>query len=172
MDCSSPGSSVRGISQAGILEWVAISFSRGYYQSRDRTRVCCIAGRFFTTEPPKSDYFYRSLMLTVWALVFQNGTDIFFCLVNHTDPLWVKKKKLLGKLLVLLKKFFGIWWLLGIRDAGPIPGSGRSTVVGNGNPLQYSCLENYMDRGALQAYSPGGPKESDMTEHTHTHTQL
>ena len=35
-----------------------------------------------------------------------------------------------------------------VRDAGSIPGSGRSTEVGNGNPIQYSCLENSMDRGA------------------------
>ena len=34
------------------------------------------------------------------------------------------------------------------RDMGLIPGSGRSPRVGNGNPLQYSCLENPMDRGA------------------------
>ena len=38
-----------------------------------------------------------------------------------------------------------------IRDVGPIPGSGRSPGVGNGNQLQYSCLENPMDRGAWQA---------------------
>ena len=36
-------------------------------------------------------------------------------------------------------------------DVGSIPGSGRSLGVGNGNPLQYSCLENPMDRGARQA---------------------
>ena len=36
-------------------------------------------------------------------------------------------------------------------DAGSIPGLGRSPGVGNGNPLQYSCLENPMDRGAWQA---------------------
>ena len=34
------------------------------------------------------------------------------------------------------------------RDSGSIPGSGRSPGGGNGNPLQYSCLENPMDRGA------------------------
>ena len=38
-----------------------------------------------------------------------------------------------------------------IRDAGLIPGSGRSSGEGNGNPLQYSCLENSMDRGAWRA---------------------
>ena len=36
-------------------------------------------------------------------------------------------------------------------DVGSIPGSGRSPGEGNGNPFQYSCLENSMDRGALQA---------------------
>ena len=37
------------------------------------------------------------------------------------------------------------------RDTGSIPGSGRSPGGGHGNPLQYSCLENPMDRGAWQA---------------------
>ena len=47
MDCKPPGSSVHEIFQARILEWVAISFSRGSSQPRDRTRVSCTAGRFF-----------------------------------------------------------------------------------------------------------------------------
>ena len=38
----------------------------------------------------------------------------------------------------------------GVRDMGSIPGSGRLTEVGNGNPLQYSCLGNPMNRGAWQ----------------------
>ena len=52
MDCCPPGSSVHGILQARILEWVAISFSRGSSWPRVRTLVSCIVGRFFTTEPP------------------------------------------------------------------------------------------------------------------------
>ena len=48
MNCSPPSSSVHGIIQAGILEWVAIPFSRGSYQPRDQTRVSAIAGRFLT----------------------------------------------------------------------------------------------------------------------------
>ena len=48
MDCSPPSSSVYGILQARILEWVAIQFSRGSSQPRDWTQVSCIAGRFFT----------------------------------------------------------------------------------------------------------------------------
>ena len=48
MDCSLPGSSFHGILQERILEWVAISFSRGSSWPRDGTQVSCIAGRFFT----------------------------------------------------------------------------------------------------------------------------
>ena len=48
MDCSPPGFSVHGVFQAGILEWVAISFSRGSSPPRDRTQVSRIAGRHFT----------------------------------------------------------------------------------------------------------------------------
>ena len=51
MDCSLPGSSVHGISQARILEWIAILFSRGSSQPRDPTLA--LAGGFFTTEPPR-----------------------------------------------------------------------------------------------------------------------
>ena len=50
MDCSPPGSSVCGIPQARILEWVAISFSRRSSQPGDQTWVSCIAGRCFTTR--------------------------------------------------------------------------------------------------------------------------
>ena len=38
-----------------------------------------------------------------------------------------------------------------VRDVGSIPGSGRSPREGHGNPLQYSCLENLIDRGAWRA---------------------
>ena len=48
MDCSLPGSSVHGILQARIVEWVATSFSRGSSWLRNRTWVSCIAGRWFT----------------------------------------------------------------------------------------------------------------------------
>ena len=54
-DSSPPGSSVHGIFQARILEWVAISFSRGSSQPRGQTSiscVSCVAGRLFTAEPP------------------------------------------------------------------------------------------------------------------------
>ena len=49
------------------------------------------------------------------------------------------------------------------EDAGLILGSGRSPGEGNGNPLQYSCLENSMDRGAWRATVHGVTKELDTT---------
>ena len=55
-----------------------------------------------------------------------------------------------------------------IRDANSIPALGRSPGVGNGNPLQCSCLEDSMCRGARRA--TWTLKEVDMTEHTwHQH---
>ena len=53
-------------------------------------------------------------------------------------------------------------------DPGLIPGSGRFLTEGNGYPLQYSCLENSMDRGAWRAIVHGVSKESDTTERLST----
>jgi len=50
-----------------------------------------------------------------------------------------------------------------VRDMGSIPGLGRPPGVENGNPLQYSCLKNPMDRGAWWA-TVHGVSELDMTE--------
>jgi len=44
MDCSPPGSSVHGVLQAKILDWVATSFSRGSFQPRDQNHVSCVSG--------------------------------------------------------------------------------------------------------------------------------
>ena len=70
----------------------------------------------------------------------------------------------------------GFLWLLTPASAGDktdlglTPRLGRSAGGGNGNPLQYTCLENPMD---LVGYSPQGLIESEMTEVTqHTHTWL
>ena len=60
MDCSTPGSSIRGILQARILEGTAISFSRGFFWPRDWTHISSLAGGFFTTQPPGKPSSYLS----------------------------------------------------------------------------------------------------------------
>ena len=64
MNCSLPGSSVHGIPQARILEWFAVSFSRGSFQPRNWTQIFCIAGRFFP------DWIIRELCKTT-NLIFR-----------------------------------------------------------------------------------------------------
>ena len=66
MDCSPPGSSVHGIFQASVLEWVVMPSSSGSSQPRDRTHVSCMAGRFFTAEPPGEAHFiYNSVYFSI-----------------------------------------------------------------------------------------------------------
>ena len=75
MDCSPPGSSVHGILQARILEWLAMPSSRGSSQPRDRaciSRDSCVAGRFFTTESPGKPQEWIYFLL-------KYGWDIFIC---------------------------------------------------------------------------------------------
>ena len=79
VDCSLPGSSVHGISQARILEWIAISFFRGSSQPRDQTCVSCLVGRFFTTEPPR-----KPKVANNFCLIGQISTKItVYCHVGH-----------------------------------------------------------------------------------------
>ena len=81
------------------------------------------------------------------------------------NPKRVQDSKALD-LMVGKREIWAPWWLGSEEstcnagdagDAGSIPGSGRSPGGGHGNPLQYSCLENPMDRGA---WSPWGLKET------------
>ena len=58
-----------------------------------------------------------------------------------------------------------------VRDAGSIPGSGRSPGGGHGNPLQYSFLENPMDRGAWQAIVHRVAKSWTRLKQLTTHTR-
>ena len=56
-----------------------------------------------------------------------------------------------------------------IRDAGPIPESGRASSGGNDNPLQYSCLKNPMDRGVWWVQSMGTQRsQARLSVRTHT----
>ena len=79
LNSSLPGSSVCGIFQAGILEWVAISFSMGSSRSRDQIQVSCIAGGFFTDlrhqgyqgKGSLGDEKYYSLLLCCPVIIHQ-----------------------------------------------------------------------------------------------------
>ena len=64
MDCSLPGSSIHGIFQTRILEWVAISFSKESSQARDETRVSGTAGRHLTVQAPREASGYTLLQIT------------------------------------------------------------------------------------------------------------
>ena len=75
IDCSPPDSSVHEILQSRTLEWVAISFSRGSFWPRNRTRLSCVAGRFFTDWTTREPIFHSSvslfLVLGSFASMFQ-----------------------------------------------------------------------------------------------------
>ena len=90
MDCSPPSSSVHGISQARILRWVAISFSRGSSRPSDWTWVSHIAGRFFTVWATRQIHLYPLVLfnspslhhhclfyLAPHSLCFRYSTSVF-----------------------------------------------------------------------------------------------
>ena len=85
MDGGLPGSSIHGIFQVGILEWIAIPFSRGSSWPRDCTHISCIAGGFVTTEPPGKPPFLREHLanlcgMSKWSSRDEHGLDFDFIL--------------------------------------------------------------------------------------------
>ena len=144
MDYSLPGSSVHGILQARILEWIAISSSRGIFpqgrsnpgiKPRDQTHVSCVSCTsswvpYHWEVPPKMFISKMSLLV--------NDSEESICVYTH-----------------LLRAFSGgsvsKESACSAGDPGSISGLETSPGGGNGNPLQYSCLENPMDRGVCQA---------------------
>ena len=72
--CSPPGSSIHGILQARILEWVAISLSRGSSQPRDRTQVSCIVGRRFTVWATR-EAVYSIGIYSEYLIITYNGKE-------------------------------------------------------------------------------------------------
>ena len=215
MDCSPPGFSVHGISQAKILEWVAISYSKGFSWPWDWNRVSCWATGEAQLEgttlknDPKKEPWHKNVIITTftflqsfsqnqeayeWAEDFPRTLETFYKL-----ELWGETRKCL-KLqnglgispprMVLLTvsvetntDFYGlkcktsvtfrkkhVWKYLPAMqelqgDMGSIPGWERSPWKRHGNLLQYSCLKNFMDRGAWQA-TVHGFAELDTTEVT------
>ena len=90
VDCSLPGFSVHGILQARILEWVAISLSRGSSRPRDRTQVSRIGGRHFNLWESRSCV---RLFVTLWTLALQALLSVDLCQekrapLGHDSPQW------------------------------------------------------------------------------------
>ena len=104
MDCSPPGPTVHGISQARYLSGLPFPSPGDFSDPEIELESPALAGGFFTTWPPGKN------------------------------------------------------WLPNAGDVSLIPGMGRSPGEGNGNPLQYSCHNNPMDRGAWQATVHGVAK--------------
>ena len=134
MDCSLPGSSIHGIFQARVLEWVAISFSRGSSLSRDWIGL-----------PHCRQLLYH---------LSHQGSQLITGMVS-AKFLWHQ-----GSLLIFAGPYSWKGFPAGsdgkesackAGDLGLIPGLGRSPREGNGYPLQYSCLGNSMYRGAWQS---------------------
>ena len=75
-----PGSSVHGIFQARILEWVAISFSRGTSQPRDQTRVSCVGRQILYQEKGYKQKIVWPLMLLLLWIWWPNSNGYIFCL--------------------------------------------------------------------------------------------
>ena len=77
IDYSPQGSSVHGISQARILEWVAISFSRGSSRPRDQNCISCLAGGFFTWESQNNKCNLISSIISESSLYLEGDMEIF-----------------------------------------------------------------------------------------------
>ena len=95
-DCSPPGSSARGISQARILEWVAISFTRRIFPIQGSNRVSCIAARFFTDWATREAHFTYNSYITRWYMmgIMLQRKDYkwqgcIFSWSNHVEPTYL-----------------------------------------------------------------------------------
>ena len=155
MDCSPAGSSVHGVSQARILEWVAISSSRGSSRSRDQTCIWFIV--FFFNS---FIFNWRIIALQYWFGFCHTSTWISHrCTYVRGFPDGASGKEPTCQ--------------CGRRERwGFDPGLGRSPGEGNGNPLQYSCLENPMDRGAWQATVHGVAKSCTRLKRLSPHIYM
>ena len=139
-DWSRLGPSPRG-SPAGMLGWAAKPSSRGSPEPATEPGSCRshTAGGFSTTEPPGSPQLYVKYTQNPKATVGQCDNQVPI----HQG----QSRRLSGKESACKSGDTG--------DVGLIPGLGKFPGRGRGNPLQYSCQENPMNRGAWWATVPG-----------------
>ena len=114
MDSSPPGSSVHGISQARILEWVAISFSGGSSRPRDQTCISCLADGSFTPESPgKPQHRVGTTQICTSCLLhrtpsvrcswgYKSRKDLILLLESHlSDAFWASDSRIFAFNLIL-----------------------------------------------------------------------
>ena len=174
-DHSPPGSSVHGILQARILEWVAMPSSRGSSWARNWTSVSwgsCITGRFFTHW---ATWEIHAKSTNPRLNICSSDTLLPF-FVHVTFPLF-HTSSLTPIQLLYLTRFLRtcLTWFFSFPggsvgkepacnagDLGLIPGLGRPRGKGHGYPLQYSCLGNPMTEETSRLQSMG-LQESETT---------
>ena len=145
MDCSPPGTFVHGISQARMLEWVAISFSRGSVQPGIEPRSPALQEDFLQFKPPGKPN------LKGTKAQWNGATDVLELCLHFNYHITLFIHFIFWVVLCLHSIFPGRSDSKSAHNVGYpglIPGSGRSPGEGNGNPLHYSCLENPMDWGS------------------------
>ena len=136
MDGSLPGSKIHGIFQARILEWAAVSFSREPSPPRDQTCVSCI------------DRWILYHWATREARMTLSSTYFYICPPCPSMSIHVHLSSMSSKFPVWLR------WLRVCLQCGSLrfnPWIGNFPREGSGTLLQYSCLENPMNRGAWWA---------------------
>ena len=163
MDCNPPGSSVYGILQARILEWVAIPFPRGSSWLSDQTQVSCIAGRSLPFEPPEKPFSDEN------AIMLDISYNLSWRRQWHPTPVLLPGKShgwmSLGGC--------SPWGVLRVRHDWTTSLS-LFTFTHWRRKWQPTPVflpgESHGEK-SLEGYSPWGCKESDTTERlTHTHT--
>ena len=148
MNCSPPGSSVHGILQARILELVAMPSSRDLPNPGIKPlslKSLALSGGFFSTSANRK------------ALIGITECKSSFPLYNWASQVALVVKNPPAN-------------VGDIRVVALIPGSGSSSGGGHGNPLQYPCLENPIDRGAWQATNHRVTKSQIQLKKLGTHT--
>ena len=145
MDCSLPGSSVHGDSPSKDTGVGCQTLLQGIFQPRDQTQFSWNASRFFINWATREAHLYTHththththtyIYMYVYGSYIQAHIHTYiYTYIGFPGGARVVKNLSANA-----------------RDTGLIPGSGRSSGEGNVNPLQYSCLENSMDRGAWKS---------------------
>ena len=146
-DFSRPGSSVHGILQARVLEWVAIPFSRGSFQPRDWTWVPCIAGGFLNVWTTRETH--GCLCVLSHTQTHSYSILPWECEQSYTTHKWTDVDVSSRTLFTKTGHRLDLAHNLGLPTPALYYGEG------NGTPLQYSCLEKSHGQRSLVLQSLG-----------------